>query len=480
MQRGDVAVRTTAVTRYLLILAAFSVVATVACRPSERRVVESPLRDRSPDARFVPPPAQRVASANQVSNENAPGSLLARVDSESTVVPAADDESAGYLNYVAAHCLVDRFKVDVHSVESLQARGLVPLDQARPFLPRTKMPPKPGHRDYPVYMAQLRADWLSNPRSHVLDCTVTVEPRTCETCKTKSSAPRTFRYGIYIPRQYVENPGQVKTVLLLAPGGRGGRVRWFQNPIAYKMNKSRMSQGLSIQSKLDAHLEMYPELSPPLVITMDDPGLGYTNGTQEYMTDDLVGHVLATYLPGKTRENIAFGIDAISSAAKNAAIAFVSKPEAFDTFGWMCNFCDSEGGFDPDRYFRRAKGQRALDVWFDRAQAGELHMKFSIGKQDKFLACNRRMHSLLVERNIIPDAHEPFEENCKEVEGSTASACTTIKPGMTEYPGIGHNYSLMPLAFDEHLYWHVEKLSEVARVKANQPSSALQVAQNTP
>jgi hypothetical protein len=377
--------------------------------------------------------------------------------------PRATPGTHAFLDYVAERCLVDRFVHDRYMAEYFQARGLAALGEDRPRLPSTVLPPSPSDVGFAVYKAQLKADWTANPRSHVLDCEIDVAPRQCPTCKPKSKKSRTFRYGIYIPKAYVMNPGSVSSVLLLAPGGRGGRTRWFLDPVAYKSSPSRQSQGLNVQTRVDAYLAAHPDAAAPFVITMDDPGLGYTNGVKAFMTEDLIGHVLATYLPGKERGDIAYGIDAISSGSKNAALAFIDAPDAFDTFGWMCTFCD-EKGFDADRYFAPGRrGDRALTVWRERAQAGELHMKFSIGKQDRFLACNQRLHQRLVKEEVIFDGHDPYETGC--AIGTAKSECVTVKPSMTEYPGVGHNYSLMPLAFDDHLHWHIERLGEVAQTR---------------
>ena len=432
-----------------------------ACSTADIRRVVAP--ERADDARFEPAPADMAQAAEGKPATapvaaSAPGLALQPRQIEPPT-PAWD----GYLDYVASHCLVDRLLTDRYSIELLQARGQAPLDVERPHLPATVMPPAPGDLGYAVYAAQMKADWVANPRSHVLDCTIEVAPRDCPTCKTHTTRSRTFRYGMYVPKQFVETPGTTKSVLLLAPGGRGGRVRWFLEPEAYKVNQSRMTQGLGLQGKLDAHLGEHPELLAPLVITMDDPGFGYTNGTGEFMTHDLIEHVLATYLPGHTRDDIAFGVDAISSGSRNAALAFVEKPDAFDTFGWMCTFCSDDGGFDPDRYFRAGSpGEETMKVWEQRAQKGQLHMKFSIGKRDPFVGCNRKMHALLVEGGVIPADHEPMERDCA-ADDQGKQACVTVRPGMTEYPGVGHNYSLMPLAFDQHLYWHIEKLTAVAQ-----------------
>ncbi len=442
---------------------ALSLSMLAACSTADiRRVIEpEPSND---DARFEPeaaperpaPVATTAVAAPQPAARPATPPQPRQTEPE---VPAWD----GYLDYVASHCVVDRFLTDRYSIELLQARGQAPLDEKRPHLPANTLPPSPGDLSYPVYAAQLKADWRANPRSHVLDCSVEVAPRDCPTCKNETERTKTFRYGIYVPKQFVETPGTTKSVLLLAPGGRGGRVRWFLEPEAYKVNKKRMTQGLGIQAKLDTHLEEHPELLAPLVITMDDPGFGYTNGTGEFMTHDLVQHILATYLPGRTRDDIAYGVDAISSGSKNAAMAFVDKPEAFDTFGWMCTFCSDDGGFDPDRYFREGRaGENAMKVWGGRAAKGDLHMKFSIGKNDPFLGCNQKMHTLLVEGGVIANEHEPMERDCAD-NGQGKQGCVTVRPAMTEYPDVGHNYSLMPLAFDEHLYWHVEKLTVVAQ-----------------
>jgi len=394
-------------------------------------------------------------------------------------VPVVEDIDTDFIDYVAAHCYIDRFANDHFKVEHFQALGLVPLtddddEEDSPFeSPLPPTPPRitPDDPGYPAFVAELKRTWLAEPQSRVLDCEVRVEPRTCERCE--HSTRQSFRYGLYLPRRYFEHPEAVKTVLLLVPGGKGGRTRWFLEPTPYKVNKKRLSQGLSLQSRLDTYLADNPEMDPPLVITMDDPGQGYTNGIYEYLRTDLVSHVLQVYLPSKDRADIAFGVDAISSGSRNAAVAFIQDPYAFDTFGWMCTHCHLTG-FAPERYFGwpHSPGDKALAVWADRARRGELHMKMSIGKRDRFIGCNREVHELLLDAGVIARTHEPYHTRCPEgidpshrLSREEAQQCITIKPGLTEYPGIGHSYELMPAAFGEHLNWHIARLTDVARAK---------------
>jgi len=60
-----------------------------------------------------------------------------------------------------------------------------------------------------------------------------------------------------------------------------------------------------------------------------------------------------------------------------------------------------------------------------------------------------------------PEGIDPSHRLSRE----EAQQCITIKPGLTEYPGIGHSYELMPAAFGEHLNWHIARLTDVARAK---------------
>jgi hypothetical protein len=222
------------------------------------------------------------------------------------------------LEHIAAHCYVGRFAHDIHQIEVFRARGLVPADQKHPRLPATPPRPRLGDDDYPAYLQRLKDDWAAHPRSQVLDCEITLTPRSCDICKPHSRL--TFRYGLYLPARYLQAPDSIRTLLLLTPGGKGGRTRWFLDPVPYKYNPAHQTQGLSLQRRLDDLLAASPELDPPLVITMDDPGQPYTNGIYAWLTEDLLHHILTSYLPGKSREDVAFGIDAISSGSKNAAI----------------------------------------------------------------------------------------------------------------------------------------------------------------
>jgi hypothetical protein len=375
------------------------------------------------------------------------------------------------LDHIARNCLVDRFANDRYMVENLQAKGIIPVSE-EPMLPATPKPPAPDSPEFDGYVKSLVADWSDNPRSHVLDCAITLEPRDCEDCEHPTPLYTEFRYGIYLPKAYMLDPSSLKTALLLTPGGRGGRTRWFLEPEPYRFNKKNLSQGLSVQQKLDAHLESHPDRLSPIVISMDDPGFLYTNGTAQYMTEDLLNHVLATFLPGKARKDIAFGVDAISSGSKNAALAFVKEPYAFDTFGWMSTFCNERGLNPKNTFGPYGEGRPVLGVWRDRSERGELHMKFSIGKMDKYIECNRGLHSLFVSEGIIHKTHEPYLTECPvevNANGKPVKAkaydCKTVRSDMTEYPGVGHNFGVMKVAFDEHLYWHVEKLTDVARVR---------------
>lgn len=463
--------------------------------PTEARVVTTtegtgmPLLGPGHDARFEP---ARESSDPAVPESVVPTAPAAPLRVEAAPVadarpapvtvapsrPAAVDINTDFIDYVAAHCYVDRFANDHFKQEYFQALGEAPLtDEDDPEglievpLPPTPPRPMPGDAGYGEYVEGLRREWIAQPRSRVVDCELHLEARSCERCE--HSSRQSFRYGLYLPARYFEDPTAIRTVLLLVPGGKGGRTRWFLEPVPYKVNKKRLSQGLSLQSRLDTYLADNPDLDPPIVVTMDDPGQGYTNGIYEYLRTDLIQHVLGVYLPGRERADIAFGVDAISSGSRNAATALIQDPYAFDTFGWMCTHCHPTG-FAPERYFGwpNSPGDRALAVWAERAAKGELHMKMSIGKRDRFIGCNREVHELLLDAGVIARTHEPYHTRCPEGVDPTRKLsreeqqqCVTIKPGLTEYPGIGHSYELMPAAFGEHLNWHIAKLTEVARAR---------------
>ena len=440
---------------------------TLSTRRGQSEAEDAPKDEAAPKAEDTPKDEDEVASRYL---DQGPTLPAARPKAE------AAPNKMEFLDHVARDCYVDRFSNDHYKVEYFQAKGDVPLDIAEdetPPLPETPPRIKESAPGFAAYVSELKRAWSESPKSHVLDCKVIVEARECESCVEPVSSRRHFRYGVYLPKAYLENPESVKSVLLLVPGGRGGRTRWFLEPIPYSVNKKRMTQGLSLQRKLDAHLESNPEVSPPIVITMDDPGQPYTNGVYEYLRSDLLNHVLSVYLPGKTREDITFGIDAISSGSRNAAVAFIRDPEAFDTFGWMCTHCHFDG-FSPDRYFGwpGAEGHKALEVWAKRAQKGDMHMKMSIGKRDRYIGCNQEVYKILVDGGVFENTFAPYYKDCTDgidpkgnLSWNDAQSCTTVKPGMTEYPGIGHSYALMPAAFDEHLYWHLDKLTEVAQAR---------------
>jgi hypothetical protein len=297
--------------------------------------------------------------------------------------------------------------------------------------------PPPGTPAARRRLADLR-EQLRTPASHLVDCYFDVDARACPSCPDRHLT-RT-RYAAYLPEALFRTPEKVRAVLMLVPGGRGGRSRWFLSPVPGKSMFDGGSGGLRTKQRLDAHYAAHPDAAPSIVVALESSG-AELNGTVEHLTADVPSHIAATYLPGTPRADIAFGLEGTSSGARALLDAVWARPDAFATLGLTSMAC---GRLDPRN--PHGVGASALEAWAGklatRHRAGQFFARFAIGARDPLLPCSRALHGLFADAGVL-----------RRDEGWHA------------LPGVAHNYGALDQSWGSQLAWHLAALDAAVHAR---------------
>jgi hypothetical protein len=221
-------------------------------------------------------------------------------------------------------------------------------------------------------------------------------------------------YAPYIPEALITEPARVRSVLILVPGGNGGRTRYFLTPIPRKTIWHKMTGGLEIKRLVDEFLASSPETVPPIVVAVNGPALSHINGFTEFFVTDMPRHVVNTYLGGIPVEAVALGVEGISSGSRTLMKVFRTHPASFQTLGLTCMHCRRFNGIDPDKHLGT---EAERDLWLSQvavlAKAGLLHIRFSVGNRDNQWKCNKEFHDLFVAAGALSKG-EPRYDRCRK------------------------------------------------------------------
>jgi hypothetical protein len=381
-------------------------------------------------------------------------------------VPVAQPgELLSFLPWVAAHCYVDALGPSAYTLawrrytlapEDLDPGAVMPA-------PRSETLPVPGSKAAEARAAALRADWLANPRSHVVDCRFYVPLRPCRLC-VQELRVHTAHYIAYLPAALSRDPESVRTLLMIVPGGRGGRSRPFLSPVPDKTHFHAGSGGLQTKQRVDAYLAEHPETPPPIVVALETNGDDYNNGRIEHLSSDMPTHVANTFLGGVPLEDLLIGAEGISSGARAILDTLLAKPNTFATAGLTCLSC---GMLNP----RKASAREQIDFegfaakLGERAQATALRMRFSIGSRDGQLACNQALYDLFTEHGVFDGGGAVRYTNCRQGHEGESSQCDNEREGWVSYVGEMHHYGLLKKSYPPQLEWHLSALTEVAAAR---------------
>ncbi len=372
---------------------------------------------------------------------------------------SADD----FYDYIASHCLIDTLARTPYALgwetwikEERRSRSFVPKHSPTPIR-RAYGIPDPGTDGARARAAMLRKEWGAKPRSHVVDCRVDFPPGDPKDPK----ATRTW-YTAYLPEALIRDPATVRSVLLLVPGGNGGRTRYFLTPIPRKTIYHKMSGGLQTKYFTDEWLKAHPGASAPIIAATNGPALLHTNGPVTFFTEDMPSHLATTYL-GRPHTEVALGVEGISSGSRELMYAFRAKPAAFNTLGLTCMHCRRNDGIDPDKHLGTDVERWAwLETVGQRARDGHLHIRFSVGNRDNQWGCNKEFHDLFVEAGALAEA-EPRYDRCKADHEVGPDWCDTHWDGFYLVEGAAHHYGLLIQSWRPQLNWHLERLDKVVQ-----------------
>jgi hypothetical protein len=389
--------------------------------------------------------------------------ITAEANASAPGVPRATPGDLPFVEWLATHCFVDRLAPSHYTTAWLKQQGTVrrPVD-ADSVLPIEdgKVMRAPGSAGSAERAARLRQE-LRDGKSHVVDCRLEVSTPRCPTCPDKEIVHT--HYTAYLPAALFSRPEQVRSVLLLVPGGRGGRSRWFLSPIPGKGLFDSGSGGLRTKQRVDAYLAAHPDSTPPIAVALETRG-AELNGAMNHLTRDIPRHVIETYLPGVPAEQIVFGAEGTSSGARAILEVLWQRPDAFATVGLTAAAC---GAIDPENEDGPSRGE--LEAWAatlaDRHQRGSFHMRFAIGSHDPALPCSRSLHDLLLGAKMF-DAIVPRLSNCAANKRPSDRSCDVELDGFVQYAGGTHNYGVLALGYAAQLDWHLAALDKAVRANA--------------
>lgn len=416
--------------------------------PSSATVVAAP-----PDAAPARAESARVALAL------ADASLADAVVSDAGIAAGEGDPSRWpFVAHAVERCYVDRLARSDYLADWVAAGGIergIPAGDPVPSL-ALSLPswgPREGAQGHDrARDAVTRA--LASPGSHVMDCTL--QARAQDPPHALGAIP----YAVYLPEDYLRNPRRNRGVLVMIPGGRGDRTRWFLTAKPGSLFE-RGTGGLSLRTHLDRWASEHPGAATPIVVTVDGPTGAWIDGRVEFIGRDLPAHVAATYLPQQRERETPFAVQSISIGAAFTMRAVRRDPARFASIALMGMFCDRKGLLperdlapDPEGFYRSLA---------DRVRSGALAVRLSIGRRDTLYECNKRWYSSLQRAGVFARAEQPEYEQCDAGTAASSATCWARWPGFTVIPRLGHHYAAVVPIFVEDLRWQLDRLSALAR-----------------
>jgi hypothetical protein len=297
--------------------------------------------------------------------------------------------------------------------------------------------------------------WQTSPRtSHVMDCTLPVTRQGTDTVHGTS-------YTIYLPTDYLNHPERPRPVLLLVSGGNGNRTRWFLTPTRSK-GIIPATGGMEVRRRVDEWVIAHPDRAPPLVVGLDGTSGQFPNGMHTFIAQELQQHVLATYLPTLRRDDIAWGVDSISSGAVEVARAFHQWNNAFDSVGFLSPFVDQQALNIDVTFGTLAQRSELFRGFAARRREGLFAMRFSIGDQDSHYPDTWRFYLALVAEGMFPQPERRTYTNCVPPNRPPArSRCASTWAGFYLYPNEFHNYHALIPSWPSQFEWDLNTLADI-------------------
>jgi hypothetical protein len=273
----------------------------------------------------------------------------------------------------------------------------------------------------------------------VIDCSLPIQGHRCLGCPLERVAHA--YYVAYLPAALFVNPETVRSVLLLVPGGNGGRTRPFMRPIPGRSVYDRGSGGLDTKKLADAFYAARPDASQAIIVALETSGIEHEGGSVEHLGREMPSHIAQTFLPHLAEGDLIRGAEGVSSGAREIMRAAFKNPEAFNTIGLSCMAC---GGIHPrTQRLAGADELRAfVDVLAARRREGLFDVRFAIGSRDGQLPCNKAYRDLFLERGVL--------------SSSDAGAFTVVE-------GEKHDFNFLRRSYPAELEWHLTALDRIAR-----------------
>lgn len=375
----------------------------------------------------------------------------------SASAPVAPPASLPFVKWVAKHCYVDALGPSQYT-ETWRRYATEPDDEDA--LPVIESGVAPGGHDPEA----LERDWLAKPRSHVVDCRFQVKWRQCDGCTGQKSWEA--MYVAYLPRDLFVAPSRVRTLLMLVPGGNGGRSRPFLSPLPGKTVFQRGSGGLRTKQLVDAWQKAHPDRPAPVVMSLDSWGHEYNNGPIEYLSYEIPHHVAQRYLDGVDPAVLTIGTEGISSGSRMILETLRKKPDAFHTAGLTCLSCgrlnpDKEAGIGEDGVMDLAKALAP------RHREGEFDLRFAIGTRDGQLPCNERLYELFGRAGVVDPSAPLRYVDCPAGVTEDRDRCHTVRDGFATYAGEMHHYGLLIHSHAPQIEWQLDTLDRISRHRSN-------------
>jgi len=374
--------------------------------------------------------------------------------SPSAIAPARP-ASLSFASWVARHCYVDALGPSRYT-ETWRRYATEPADEDALPVIESGIPPGGTDAD------ELEREWLAHPRSHVVDCRFRVKLRHCPACTGERSWEA--MYVAYLPRDLFVAPGRVRKLLVLVPGGNGGRSRPFLSPLPGKTVFQRGSGGLRTKQLVDAWQADHPDRAAPIVMSLDSWGHEYNNGPIEYLSHEVPHHVAKRYLGGIDPKALIIGTEGISSGSRMILETLRVKPDAFNTAGLTCLSCgrlnpDTEAGIGEQGVMDLAESLAS------RHDDEDFELRFAIGTRDGQLPCNRRLHEIFGRAGLVdPDAPVKYS-GCPDGVSKDAKRCNTLRDGFATYAGEMHHYGLLIKSHAPQIKWQLDTLDRLSRTQ---------------
>lgn len=358
-----------------------------------------------------------------------------------------------FIEHAVERCYLDRLARSDYLDDWVRAGGIergIPEGDPVPS-PSLSLPswgPRPRDAGFSSARAAIVRS-LGDGRSHVMDCTFSTR------AKDPPHALGAVTYAVYLPADYLRNPRRTRGVLVLVPGGRGDRTRWFLTAKPGSLFE-RGTGGLSLRSRLDRYASEHPSAPSPIVVTTDGPTGRWIDGRVEFIGRDLPAHIARTYLPHTPEREIPFGVQAISLGAAFTMRAVFADPTRFRSVGLMGTFCDAKGLL-PERDFA-PDAARFYERLAQLVARGALSMRMDIGRRDTLYECNKRWYFALQRAGVFERREEPEYERCQGRARPSSATCWARWPGFTTIPRLGHHYAAVVPVFEEDLRWQLDRL----------------------